>query len=91
MSDYLVDRETLVSIADAIRKINNSDKTYSPSEMVEAVTNIMDSVVYILVDEEGNEIPAVYVDSEVALTATADDIRAGCTAATDAGIIVGKM
>lgn len=45
---------------------------------------------YILIDEDGNEIPAVLVDEEVALTATANDIRQGTTAITDDGVITGE-
>lgn len=45
---------------------------------------------YILVDEEGNEIPAVLVDEETILTATANDIRLGSVAVTDDGVVVGE-
>ena len=44
---------------------------------------------YVLVDEEGNEIPAVYVGSEMMFDATANDIRDGKTAVTEEGITVG--
>lgn len=45
---------------------------------------------YILVDELGNEVPAVLVDEEVALTATANDIRLGSVAVTEEGVTVGE-
>lgn len=44
---------------------------------------------YILVDENGTEIPAVLVDEEVIFTATANDIREGAVAATGDGVTVG--
>lgn len=44
---------------------------------------------YLLVDEAGNEIPAVLVDTDVVLTATANDIRTGMVAATETGLTVG--
>lgn len=45
---------------------------------------------YILVDEDGNEIPAVLVDEETILTATVDDIRLGSVAITDEGVVTGE-
>ena len=44
---------------------------------------------YILVDEAGNEIPAVVVGEETVFTATANDIREGMVAATGDGVTVG--
>lgn len=49
-----------------------------------------DTQTFILVDEYGNEVPAVLVDEEVALTATTNDIRIGTTAVTDAGVVIGE-
>lgn len=43
----------------------------------------------ILVDKNGVEVVAVRTDEEVDLTADADDIRLGCTAVTDEGIVEG--
>lgn len=90
MAKYIIDESTLQNLANAIRKVNGETKSYTPTEMIEAVTNIMDSATYILVDEQGNEFPAVYVDSEQVFTATANDIRIGTTAASDAGVIEGS-
>lgn len=46
---------------------------------------------YILVDADGNEIPAVLLDEEVTLTATAaTDIREGTTAITSEGLVTGE-
>ena len=44
---------------------------------------------YILVDEDGNEYPAVFVDEETVFDADANDIREGKKAATDDGVITG--
>lgn len=89
MAKYIIDESTLKNLANAIRKVNGESEPYTPTEMIEAVTNIMDSATYILVDENGNEYPAVYVDSETVFTATANDIREGCIAATGEGVIEG--
>lgn len=48
-----------------------------------------DVLTYILVDEDGNEVPAVLVDRETVFTATANDIRKGAVAATGDGVTVG--
>ena len=45
---------------------------------------------FLLVDEAGNEIPAVFVDEEVEITATPNDIRLGTTAITGDGVVVGE-
>lgn len=48
-----------------------------------------DSMTYILVTEDGQEIPAVVVEEETVFTATANDIRAGTVAATAEGVTEG--
>lgn len=48
-----------------------------------------DTQMYILVDEDGNEYPAVFVDEETVFDATANDIREGKIAATEDGVITG--
>jgi hypothetical protein len=46
---------------------------------------------YILVDENGYEVPATLVDEPVTLTANAaTDIRKGMTAVTDEGVVTGE-
>ena len=45
---------------------------------------------YILVDEDGKEFTATFVDNETALDATPNDIRLGKLAATDAGVTIGE-
>ena len=48
-----------------------------------------DVLTYILVDEDGNQVPAVLVDRQTIFTATANDIREGAVAATSDGVTVG--
>lgn len=89
MGKYIIDESTLKNLANAIRRINGETKEYTINEMIYAITNIMDSVTYVLVDEYGNEHPAVFVESKTVFDATADDLREGKIAASDSGIIVG--
>ena len=86
----LIDDETLVGLADALRKVTGKNRTYTPQEMIEEVTTIMEAATYILVDEDGIEIPAVFVANEPILTATPNDIRIGTTAVTSDGIVEGE-
>ena len=44
---------------------------------------------YILIDEDGTEVPAVLVDTETIFTATPNDIRTGMVAVTENGVTVG--
>ena len=90
MAKYVIEGTTLQNLANAIRKVNGETKSYTPDEMIDKVTHIMESITYILVDESGNEVPAVYVDGDVFLTATPNDIRIGTTAITDHGIVEGE-
>lgn len=48
-----------------------------------------DTQTYILVDEEGNELPAVVVNEETVFDATANDIRIGKVAVTNDGVTTG--
>ena len=89
MAKYIIDGETLTGMADALRKVTGETRTYTPGEMIEAVTTILDDVVYILEDDNGNEVVAVMSENEVVFDATANDIRAGKIAATATGITEG--
>lgn len=89
MAQYVIEESTLKGLADAIRSVNGEDRTYTATEMIEAVTTIMESVTYILRDENGIEVPAVFVDSETIFTADANDIRLGKVAATASGVTEG--
>lgn len=89
MAKMIIESSTLQGLADALRSVTGETRTYTPTEMIEAVTTIMETGTYILVDEAGNEIPAVFVDNTQVFTATANDIRIGTTAVTDSGVTEG--
>ena len=89
MALYTIRSETLEGLGDAIRSVTGATKRYTPEEMIREVTDIMNAATFILVDKDGNEYPAVYVDSSIEFTATEDDIRLGKTAITGAGIVTG--
>lgn len=83
----------LTSIADSIRERTGDTDKLTLDQMVEEIDYMPagdDGETYILVDENGNEIPAVLTEEEVDLTATANDIRLGSVAVTDDGIITGE-
>lgn len=89
MAKYVIEEKTLQSLADALRSVTGETRSYTPTEMIEAVATIMETGTYILVDEDGNEVPAVFVENETRFTATANDIRIGTTAITDSGVTEG--
>lgn len=83
----------LTSIADSIRERTGETGKLTLDQMTEEIEYMPagdDGEAYILVDEEGNEIPAVLTEEEVDLTATANDIRLGSIAVTDDGVITGE-
>lgn len=88
----LIDK--LKAIADSIRAKTGSTGLMSLDEMpemIEAMSLEDETTTYILVDENGTEIPAVLVDDPVELTAkAATDIRAGTVAITDEGVVTGE-
>jgi hypothetical protein len=86
---YSIKESTLKGLANAVRSVNGETARYSPDEMIEKVTTIMDSITYILVDENGVEVPAVFVENETIFTAEADDIRLGKVAANQNGVVEG--
>ena len=90
--------EKIKAIADAIREKTGSSGLLTLDEMPEMIAAMdagsgavtLDNT-YILVDEDGYEIPAVLTEEEVVLTATAaSDIRIGTTAVTDEGVVTGE-
>lgn len=87
--------DKLKAIADAVREVTGSTGLLTLDEMAEMITYLnagtetYDANTYILVDQDGNEIPAVLTDEEVELTATTNDIRIGTTAVTDEGVVTG--
>ena len=83
----------LTSIADSIREKLGSSDRLTLEEMrsgVDFMPSSADDNAFILVDEYGNEIPAVLTKHEVELTASANDIRLGYVAITDKGLITGE-
>lgn len=90
MAKYVIDSETLEGLGDAIRSVTGSIKKFTPEEMINEVKDILNAATFILVDKDGNEYPAVYVDSDTVVTATANDIRKGTTAITSEGVITGE-
>ena len=89
MSKYVIDERTLTGLGNAIRSVTGSNKRFTPDEMIEEVTNILNATTYILVDQDGNEYPAVWVESDTVCNATANDIRKGSVAITPDGVIEG--
>ena len=90
MAKYIIDSATLDGLGDAIRSVTGSTKKYTPEEMIAEVKDILNATTFILVDKDGNEYPAVYVDSDTVITATPNDIRKGTTAITAEGVITGE-
>lgn len=89
MAKYIIDSDTLTGLADALREVTGKNRTYTPGEMIEEVTHILESATYILVDENGTEVPAVFMENEVIFDATANDIRLGKVAVTGDGVTEG--
>jgi hypothetical protein len=84
----LIDK--LTNVADAIRGKTGKEEPLTLDQMATEISAIdTQAKTYILMDEDGNEIPAVLVDEPVEITATANDIRIGTTAVTGDGVTVG--
>lgn len=90
MAKYIIDSETLDGLGDAIRSVTGTTRKFTPDEMIEEVKDILNATTFVLVDKDGNEYPAVYVDSDVLITATPNDIRKGTTAITSEGVVTGE-
>lgn len=86
--------DKIKAIADAIRAKTGTTAPLTLDEMAESIEYLEgDGTIpqtFILVDEDGYEIPAVLTEEEVELTATANDIRLGTTAVTDTGVTTGE-
>lgn len=83
----------LTSIANSIREKTGTSDLLTLEEMkagVDFMPSSADDNTFILVDENGNEIPAVLTKNEVDLTATTNDIREGVVAVTDDGVVTGE-
>lgn len=86
--------DKIKAIGDAIRAKTGTTAPLTLDEMAESIEFLEGSGAipntFILVDEDGYEIPAVLTDEVVELTATPNDIRIGTTAVTDTGVTVGE-
>ena len=78
-------------------EIFNIDVKESPLTFVSSFGEVIkvgnaedDANMYILVTEDGREIPAVLVDELTVFDATPNDIRIGKTAATEQGVTLGE-
>lgn len=83
----------LTALADSIREKTGAPNRMNLDEMkagVDYMPTSADDNAFIIVDEEGNEIPAVLTRNEVDLTATTNDIRLGSIAVTDDGVVTGE-
>lgn len=89
--EYNTRKYTRISIADGMGNREEVDAIKAQiAAYIEREGYEKAPATYILVDEAGNEVPAVLVDEPVELTATPNDIRRGTTAVTAEGIIEGE-
>lgn len=84
-------KEVLKGIADNIRTARGTTAKIPFNDLVEMSAGLeVAPTMYILVDEDGNQLAAIASDERVELTAKADtDIRAGTTAITNDGLVEG--
>lgn len=85
-------REVLSGIADNIRAARGTTEKIPFSKLAEMSRGLeVPPSIYVLVDEDGNEMAAVLSEERVELTArAASDIRAGTTAITGEGFVEGS-
>lgn len=89
--EYNTRKYTRISIADGMGNREEVDAIKAQiAAYIEREGYEKAPATYILVDEDGNEVPAVLVDEPVELTATANDIRLGTTAVTAEGVTPGE-
>lgn len=89
MAKLVIEEATLIGLADSLREVTGKNRKFTPDEMIEEVKHVLDSLTYILVDENGTEVPAVFLENEVVFDATANDIRLGKVAVTGDGVTTG--
>lgn len=87
--------DKIKAIADAIRAKTGTTAPLTLDEMAESIEFLEGDgggplETFILVDEDGHEMALTLTEEEVPLTATANDIRKGTVAVTDAGVITGE-
>ena len=89
--EYNTRKYTRISIADGMGNREEVDAVKAQiAAYIEREGYEKAPATYILVDEDGNEVPAVLVDEKVDLSATANDIRLGTTAVTAEGVTSGE-
>lgn len=69
--------------------VNQARPAIDRYEGVGGTTEDVEGQTYVLIDEEGNEYPAVYLGEETVFDATANDIREGKTAVSETGVVIG--
>ena len=88
--EYNTRKYTRISIADGMGNREKVDALKAQiAAYIEREGYELAPATYILVDEDGNEVPAALVDEKVDLSATANDIRLGTTAVTAEGLTEG--
>ena len=81
--DVLVNENTLIAIADAIREKNGTSNAYKPNQMADAITNITNNNTAAVVVADSN-------DSKGGIIKTITAIDIGDTTATAADVAQGK-
>ena len=93
MEDELlfIKKSTLIAIADAVRTKAGSEDKIKTADLPAAIEALEFQYppTVLLVDDEGHEVVATYLEEEVIFTATENDIREGAVAVTDKGVTQG--
>lgn len=93
MEDELlfIKKSTLIAIADAVRTKAGSEDKIKAADLPAAIEALEFQYppTVLLVDDEGHEVAATYLEEEVVFTATENDIREGAVAVTDKGVTQG--
>ena len=82
----IIDKDDLVRIADTVRLRTGSSNQLS---IYDIFASLEDSL-FLIIDEDGNELYATFTEQGTLADATANDIRLGKTAVTDSGLIEGE-
>ena len=82
----IIDKDDLVRIADTVRLKKGSTELLS---LFDIFASLEDNL-YLIVDEDGNQLFATFTEQEILANATANDIRIGKTAVTESGLIEGE-
>jgi hypothetical protein len=82
----IIDKDDLVRIADTVRLKKGSTELLS---LYDIFASLEDNL-YLIVDEDGNQLFATFTEQEILTNATANDIRIGKTAVTENGLVEGE-